>query len=109
MVAFAIAFGLCRALLMFAAGWALGHGLVVMGLIVAVATLVWGINQHALTAEQFASLARGIIATVGGWAIHHGIATSSDIELLIGLFSTLTPMVWTSIVHYRSRVDDIPR
>ena len=106
MIAVAIAFGIGRALIMSGAGFALGHGLVAIGVVVAVVTLVWGIKQHALTAGQFGSLARGLIATGGGWAIHHGFATSSDIELLLGVFSTLTPIAWTSIVHYRSRADD---
>ena len=105
MVVLAIVFGIGRALLMCGAGAAVGHGLVYLGLIVAGATLVWGVKSHALTSDQFLSLARGLLASAGGWAIHRGIASSSDVELCLGIFSTVTPMVWTSISHYRSRAN----
>ena len=102
MVILAITLGVLRVLIMCGAGAALGHGAVYLGLIVAGATLVWGVKSHIVTSEQFASLARGLIAAGGGWAIHTGIATQSDVELALGIFSTLTPIAWTTISHYRS-------
>ena len=102
MVILAITLGILRALIMCGAGAALGHGAVYLGLIVAGATLVWGVKSHIVTSEQFASLARGLIAAGGGWAIHTGVATQSDVELTLGIFSTLAPIAWTAISHYRS-------
>ena len=105
MVILAITLGVLRVLIMCGAGAALGHGAVYLGLIVAGATLVWGVKSHIVTSEQFASLARGLIAAGGGWAIHTGVATQSDVELTLGIFSTLAPIAWTSISHYRSRAN----
>lgn len=105
MVILAIALGVLRALLMCGVGVSIGHGFVYLGLIVAGATLVWGVKSHIVTADQFASLARGLIAAGGGWAIHNGFATQSDVELCLGIFSTLAPIVWTSIAHYRQRAE----
>ena len=107
MVVLSIVLGIGRALLMCGAGAALGNGFVYLGLFVAGATLVWGVKSHALTSEQFLSLARGLIASGGGWAIHHGLANQSDVELCLGIFSTLGPIVWTSVSHYRSR-ENVP-
>jgi hypothetical protein len=68
-------------------------GDLIIGVVVAVATLIWSIKDKTVTIEQWQGAARRIISFVGGILIAKGITTPESIELWFGLANALIALL----------------